>query len=102
MPRLPGVQLVHLGITLITSFDPEIEEENVREARSAGVEAVDFIDDNPWNVGAWLLDTLAMTLPAAKVAAAVRDVALPWLAPDSSWERKYGAIMGLAIVTQVR
>ena len=95
-------QLIHLGLTLLTSFDPEIEEENVREAREAGVEAVDFIDDNPWNIGAWLLDLLAMTLPAAKIAAAVRDVALPWLTPASSWRHKYAALMGLAVVTQVR
>ena len=95
-------QLVRLGLSLLATFDPAVEEENVREARAAGIEAVDFIDDNPWNIGAWLLDLLAMTLPAAKVAAAVRDAVQPGLAAGAPWERKYAALMGLAVVTQVR
>jgi hypothetical protein len=93
---------VKLGLALLTTFDPAVEEENIREARKAGIEAVDFIDDNPWNIGAWLLDLLAMTLSAAKIAACLRDAAVPWLGAGASWRQKYAAIMGLAVITQVR
>jgi hypothetical protein len=103
--RSSCVQLVRLGLSLLATFDPDVEAENVREARAAGIEAIDFIDDNPWNIGSWLLDLLAMTLPASKVASCVRDAAVPWLqeagAGTSVWKQKYAAIMGLAVISQV-